>query len=520
MLPPNIFYTAILMAASVACLVVGTLVWLYRNDAVGSKPLTAFLLGLSWWDITYAIFWDAFPAPTPYFWLDITLVGAYIVPTAFLIFALEFAVMRYWLRRSFLLVLAIEPVLVFILQWTDPWHNLYFGGKRALNTTMILDAGPVSWANIIYSYALILIALAILFRAFLRSNVVYRKQVALVLGAAILPWLAHVGFAISGSGLLPNADATPFVFTVTAIAIAFALFRYRLLDIVPIAHNLLIESMGEGVLVVDGRNRVVDVNPAARQVLSPNFMLGESVDKAFADRPDLVARFFEEDQVQAELVFGDLYLDLRISPLFDKRNRKVGRLFVWRDITEFKKSQLQLQKLATTDELTLTYTRRHFIELAEAQINRARRGKHPLTLALLDLDYFKRINDNFGHLAGDRALAGFAKLVFENIRSFDIFSRLGGEEFALLMPETNKAAAFEVVDRLRKTVERHLLHLDEAPFSITFSSGITELLNESDTLESMLRRADHALYVAKDAGRNRVFVWEEVLKPNPCKIPK
>jgi diguanylate cyclase (GGDEF)-like protein/PAS domain S-box-containing protein len=509
MLPPNIFYTAILMAASIVCLVVGTLVWLYRNDAVGSKPLTAFLLGLSWWDITYAIFWDAFPAPTPYFWLDITLVGGYIVPTAFLIFAIEFAGMRYWLRRSFLNVLMIEPILVFILQWTDPWHNLYFGGKRALNTTTILDAGPVSWANIIYSYALILIAVAILFRAFLRSNVVYRKQVALVLGAAIIPWLAHFVALVSGGGLLPNADATPFIFTITALVIAFALFRYRLLDIVPIAHNLLIENMGEGVLVVDGRNRVVDVNPAARRVLSPNFMIGEAVDKAFADRPDLVARFIKQDQMQAELVFDELWLDLRISPLFDKRDRKVGRLFVWRDITEFKKSQLQLEKLATTDELTLTCTRRHFIELAEAQINRAWRGKHPLSLALLDLDYFKRINDNFGHLAGDKALAGFAKLVFENIRSFDIFSRFGGEEFALLMPETDQAAAFEVVERLRKTVEQHLIPSEKEPFSITFSSGITELGSETDTLEAILRRADHALYVAKDAGRNHVRVWQE-----------
>lgn len=509
MLPPNIFYTTILMAASIVCLVVGTLVWLYRNEAVGSKPLAAFLLGLSWWAITYAMFWDAFPGPTPYFWLDITLVGAFIVPTAFLIFTLEYSGMRYWLRRPFLSVLMIEPILVFIVQWTDPWHNLYFGGKRALNTTMILDVGPVAWANIVYSYVLIMFAILVLFRAYVYSKGVYRTQAAMMLGAAIIPWLAHIGFLVSGGTVLPNADVTPFIFTITAVVIAFALFRYRLLDIVPIAHNFLIESMGEGVLVVDERQRIVDVNPTARRALSPNFVIGESVETAFADRPDLVSRFLGEDQAQAELALGDLYIDLRISPLFDKRDRKVGRLFVWRDITDYKKSQLQLEKLATTDELTLTCTRRHFIELAEAQINRAWRGKHPLSLALLDLDYFKRINDNFGHLAGDKALAGFAKLVFENIRSFDIFSRFGGEEFALLMPETDQAAAFEVVERLRKTVEQHLIPSEKEPFSITFSSGITELGSETDTLEAILRRADHALYVAKDAGRNHVRVWQE-----------
>ena len=515
MLPPNIYYTAILMAASITCLVVGTLVWYYRSDAAGARPLALFLLGLSWWDITYAFFWDDFPGPTPYFWLDITLIGAYIVPTAFLVFTLEFSGMRYWLRRPFLLALMIEPILTFIVQWTDPWHDLYFGGKRSLNTTMILDAGPVSWANIFYSYGLILIGVIILVRTLILSNGVYRKQTVTVLGAMIVPWLVHIGFVVSGGGLLPNVDITPFIFTITALGIAFALLRYHLLDIVPIAHSVLIENMGEGVLVVDVHHRVVDVNPVARRVLPPHFVIGESVEKAFADRPDLVARFFDQDQAQVEFALGDRHLDVRISPLFDKRSRKVGRLVVWRDITEFKENQAKLEKLATTDELTLSCNRRHFIELAESQIQRAKRGKHPLALAFLDLDNFKNVNDRFGHLAGDKTLADFAKLVFENIRTFDIFSRMGGEEFALLMPETNQGAALGVMERLREIVEKNNILLDENSFSITISSGVTELLNESDTLESLLHRADHALYAAKDAGRNCVVAWDETLAGNP-----
>ncbi|MBE7435648.1 MAG: hypothetical protein HS100_17155 [Anaerolineales bacterium] len=129
MLPPNIYYSAILLAAGVACLVVAVMIWYFRREAAGAKPLAIFLLGLAWWDITYAIFWVDIPAITPYFWLDITLAGAFTVPTAFLIFALEYSNARRWLNRPFILALLIEPVICFILLWTDPWHDLFLAGS-------------------------------------------------------------------------------------------------------------------------------------------------------------------------------------------------------------------------------------------------------------------------------------------------------------------------------------------------------------------------------------------------------
>jgi diguanylate cyclase (GGDEF)-like protein len=291
---------------------------------------------------------------------------------------------------------------------------------------------------------------------------------------------------------------------------AFALIRYRLLDIVPIAHSVLIENMSEGVLVLDSRNRVVDINPAAQNVLSSKkLLIGEPVEKAFVKWTDFVGRFFDENQASAEISVADRYLDLRISPLLNRRNRFVGKLVVWRDITDLKNTQLKLEKLATTDELTLTYNRRHFMELAEAQINESRRHGHPLALALIDLDYFKKINDNYGHHAGDIVLSEFARSFRENIRDFDIFGRLGGEEFALLMPGTDDENAFQVADRLRLLAAKTPIDLGERSVSITFSLGLTALVGEQDTLGSLMRRADHALYAAKKTGRNRVTLWKE-----------
>lgn len=513
MLPPNVRYSALLLAAGVGCLVVAVAIWLKRREAVGAKSLFVFLMGLSWWDITYGIFWADIPGPNPYFWLNVTLFGAFIVPTAFLIFTLEYANLQKWLGRSFIVAAMIEPVLILAILGTDSWHNLYFGGKRALNTTLLVEMGPAAWANVYYSYLLILIGMLVLGVTFYRSRGMYRMQATFILAATIIPWVIHIAFlAMDGEILLLNVDVTPFIFSFTALFIAFALIRYRLLDVVPIARSMLIESMSEGICVLDSQNRIVDVNPTARKALPSDFHIGEPVEQAFMRWSDFVSHFFDKEESQTEVTVEDRYLDLRISSLYDKRQHFLGKLVVWRDITELKNTQLKLQQLATVDELTLAFNRRHFMELAETQLNCTRRQDQPLALGLIDLDYFKGINDKYGHPEGDRVLAELSHLCMENIRDFDVFGRLGGEEFAILMPNTDLDAAYQVSERLRSIVASTLIPINGREVMVTFSLGVAVLHDEQDTLSALFRRADQALYAAKHSGRNRVAVWEEQLE--------
>lgn len=512
MSPPNIYYSAILMTAGVACLVVAVMVWYARRGDTGAYSLVVFLLALSWWDITYAIFWIGFPGLTPYFWLDATLTGAFVVPTSFLIFSLEYSRLQKWLTRPVLFALMIEPLLVFIIQWTDPWHDLYFGGKRALNTTMILDAGPVSWANVYYSYILILISIVILGVTYYRSVGIYRNQAAMILAAIIIPWVVHIGYMSTG-GLLPNADVTPFIFSTTALVLAFALVRYRLLDIMPIAHSVLIENMSEGVIVLDTLGRVVDINPAAQRVtqLSVKLSLGAPVEQVFVKWSEIVAMFQEVNQARVEVQVGETCLDFRVSPLKDNHNLLVGRLIVWRDITDLKNTQAKLEKLATTDALTQIFNRRYFFEKAETELKRMMRQNRALSVALLDIDHFKSINDTYGHPAGDIVLIAFAKICQLNIRDFDVLARFGGEEFALLMPETDLEQAHQVGERLRAVISESLIELGVKSIHLTASLGIAELTDKQDSLENLLHRADQSLYAAKESGRNRVVLWSESL---------
>ena len=125
---------------------------------------------------------------------------------------------------------------------------------------------------------------------------------------------------------------------------------------------------------------------------------------------------------------------------------------------------------------------------------------------MIDIDHFKFINDTYGHAAGDQALSTFAKICLTNIREIDMFARVGGDEFALLLPETKLEQAYTIVERIRQNLLPLPIDLAGNPVLITISSGISILESKDDSLDALLSRADQALYQAKEAGRNRVVM--------------
>ncbi|MDO9453012.1 MAG: sensor domain-containing diguanylate cyclase [Stagnimonas sp.] len=183
---------------------------------------------------------------------------------------------------------------------------------------------------------------------------------------------------------------------------------------------------------------------------------------------------------------------------------------VFTDITEVKQREASLYHRATRDALTGIFNRGHFTEMAVQEIERARRFAEPLSVALLDLDHFKRVNDTYGHDAGDMALVQFSQTCQEFARKIDLVGRLGGEEFVILLPRANKEPAFEILQRLRlKVMETRITSSGGAQFGFTVSIGLASLRPHTRDLRELLRNADAALYKAKREGRNRVECWFE-----------
>ena len=171
-----------------------------------------------------------------------------------------------------------------------------------------------------------------------------------------------------------------------------------------------------------------------------------------------------------------------------------------------KERQDLLERWATTDPLTELFNRRHFYELADHELDRSQRVGSPLSFVMLDIDYFKKVNDKFGHLVGDTVLIILAKLLKQQLRSIDLCCRYGGEEFVICLPDTNAVDAKDVAERIRLAIcQESILSTGEPDLFISVSLGVATSLKD-EKVEHTLKRADAALYQAKDAGRNQTKV--------------
>ncbi|WP_160052660.1 sensor domain-containing diguanylate cyclase [Shewanella litoralis] len=178
------------------------------------------------------------------------------------------------------------------------------------------------------------------------------------------------------------------------------------------------------------------------------------------------------------------------------------------DLTERKIHEEELLRLATTDTLTGLLNRRQCFTLAEQELARCRQHNRPFSLLITDIDFFKHVNDRFGHMAGDKALQSFATLCTKALRDIDIIGRFGGEEFIIILPETDLQGAIISAERLRQNVEAMNISFNENNLKITVSIGIaTNDEHPEMSLDSMLVKADEALYNAKTTGRNKVVTW-------------
>ncbi len=176
----------------------------------------------------------------------------------------------------------------------------------------------------------------------------------------------------------------------------------------------------------------------------------------------------------------------------------------------------EVNLLAVTDPLTRLYNRRYFFNLARVELERARRYEHELSIIIMDIDYFKRVNDSYGHLAGDEVLVSMTDCIRETLRQFDMAARYGGEEFVILLPETELAAAAVTAERLRKAIDEMRVQFNGDKISITVSVGVSSYMGQTEIdVSKLLDQADQALYTAKAKGRNCVVTWPEIEQPLP-----
>ncbi len=280
------------------------------------------------------------------------------------------------------------------------------------------------------------------------------------------------------------------------------------------------DVMSDFVAIMDARYHIMRINKAmaAKLGVKPGNSVGYHCYKLVhdLDSPPSFCPFTEmmkdgqehTAEIHEERLGGDFVVT--VSPLQDSHGRLAGCVHVARNVTERKHAEEELQRVnellkvqATTDALMGICNRLKFFDFLNHEIQESRRYRHPLSLIMFDIDYFKQINDQYGHKTGDDVLRETARLITENIREADIFARWGGEEFMILSPHSELNSTKILADKLRALVEKHRYH--SYPETVTCSFGIAAFL-DTDTVETFTNRADGAMYRAKKNGRNRVEV--------------
>src|SRR6266487_3780353 len=330
----------------------------HRRPAPGATSFSLLMLAVAEWSLAYALELVSADLHTILFWDNITWLGAAFAPTLWLTFVLQYTGRARWLTRRNIAILMVEPLVTLVLVWTNQFHGLIESNIR-LDTSGSFAALEVTygawyWINIAYSYLLLFVGailIGMLIQSLVRSARLYLGQAVALLIAVIAPWVGNA-LTIFGLNPFPKLDLTPFAFTVTGVAMASCIFLFRLLDIIPVAREAVIESMSDAVIVLDEQNRIVDLNPAAQRlaVCTASKAVGQPFSQVFAAWPELVERYRDVTEADAEVVLGEgealRYFDLSISPLYRRNGHfaVAGRLIVLNDITEHKQAERSLRE--------------------------------------------------------------------------------------------------------------------------------------------------------------------------------
>ena len=513
--------------------------WVTRQrDFPGRESFILLHLASLWWMGAAALEMSFFAAECKMFWASMAWPGIVSTPTLWAIFLWQYVnSMRTPLARSSILGLSLAPLLVWGLALSNPWHGLFYGAGSApiddsLGAPVRYAHGPLFYATAVYVYLLMAFCMGVVTRAAALSQGLHRRHyLAFVLVTAV-PWVANIGYVAFGWTLF-GFDPTPFSFAFTLVAFSWLIVGVRLFDLLPVARHLLLEALLDPVLVIDPQGRVVEANPAALKLAGLHAgwrgIVLEKWPVFGADLQHLLQEHQTLDQdLPLTLTSAARYYEVRVRAI-QRATRHgpalLGHMLYIRDVTQRHLSELklaealalseerlrtisslheQLREQALCDPLTGLYNRRYLDEFFERELARAQRENLPLALALIDLDHFKRLNDECGHLVGDDVLKAVAQHLLDNLRSTDAVFRIGGEEFLLILPGADQREATQRLQGICTQLAACDVATRGGDQRVTLSAGLAYWPEQGQALDELLQAADAALYQAKRSGRNRV----------------
>lgn len=490
------------------------------------------------------------------FYVKLAFVDASLLGLGWIFFTILLAGQSQLLTKKVMAALLIPAVLTSLGVVLNP----YGWFVRPVNGGYVERIyGPIFWISMTFLVINALVSMYVIYVAMTSNQAARIKNQVMYMLKGITALSVFLMIDVLLNVILD--DYLPVIpgFTSLGIVVSATFFvitihQDKVFDIVTIAHQDIINTMEYGILVLDDQEQVVEINHALHPYISLVTGATFNMSSYLPDDPAMRIESFLEKYHEYPLETAELEIpypliqmvvSIHAAPIIVSGSR-VGRIVTFQNVTEIRRlidetnqqnlilkerndslvkvqaelfqSNGKLRKLAITDSLTGCYNRHFLMQQLEQDVLRVRDALSPSTIILIDIDFFKKINDQHGHLAGDVVLCSTVELLQRSLRPSDILARYGGEEFIIYLPDTNGAEARLLAEQLKSEVEHNTIRIDyiDEPVSITISLGLLSIaefkippaMDATTYLNELFKSADKALYAAKHQGRNQIVAAE------------
>lgn len=345
----NIYSTVLIVSGIITLLLC---INIFRRYEIVVRWFGFMVLSIAVWALSYGFELATTNLKEMLFWINLEYLGVSFMPACWFFFIVKFTGKDQWITKRNLALVLVIPLITLLLVWTNEFHHLHYKSVSVDSSgpfpLLNIERGPWYFFHTFYFYVMLFWGIMLLIDKFRKADRVFKRQNLTILISAFIPWVANL-FYFFGFRPLGHIDVTPFAFISTVLLLSIGLVRFRLLDIIPIARERVLESMQEGLLVADNKDRIIDLNREIRSLLSigePN-LIGKELSYILPQQPCLYQMIKSRTGglMQIEIAKNDLpvYLEVTLSPLFEEKNVYSGIIILFRDITHRVNTDLQVR---------------------------------------------------------------------------------------------------------------------------------------------------------------------------------
>ncbi len=481
----------------------------HKKGVTGSRELLVLSLFMLEWAIGSFIEEGVSTLAMKTVWRNITQIGTFYTPAAVLMFSIAYSGILHQYRKIIARFVYFIQTCSILFIFTDQWHHLARNAIYIKNDSLIVVTSIWDQLLISFNFVYMVISFILMFVFVFLSVKNMRKQVlCVILGMLVI--VAYSFIKVSTNGLFGISIPISGIFVFGEFFMLLGVARYDLVMVTPIARNEAINIMNDGIIILTAEGKIIDANPAALQI----FKQAKGTENKAVEIPlldYLLKNSYPEwyDTLQngrtcnLELTSNQgnehRYFFCESYEVKNKLQKIIGSFTTIKDITQQRKNQDQLIRMAEIDGLTGIYNRRAFISRVEVIL---KEHQQKVCMLFLDMDYFKQINDQYGHAAGDTILIEFCRFVSAQLPEDILFGRMGGEEFALFCILNEEEQVCKMAEELRRSIEMKQFSYQNLVIKVTISLGIA--YGNFNDFNRLYNIADVNLYKAKELGRNRI----------------